>query len=153
MGDPLIVQFFAIRQYICRELRRLDREQQRLILRTSRLSEAAEARNVPVEDVPTRLRRQEDGGARFLRYEYFYLRRAEYQLREARHQLAEYILSCGEDCEALDGETLRALNLFDGLIGQFAWRWDEIRYTSRFLDRTYLYNSRARRSLWFFPVE
>ena len=89
MGDPFIDQFVAVRQYVCRELRRLDREQGRLILRFSRLTEESDARGCPVEHIPARLRRQEDNGARTLRYEYFQLQRTEHQLREARHRLAE----------------------------------------------------------------
>ena len=130
----------------------MDREQQYLLLRTSRLREATEARNIPVEEIPTRLRRQENGGARSLRYEYFYLRRSEYRLREERAQLAEYILDVKEQCEFHNWETLRAINHFDRLIRQFDPQWSEIQHTLRFLDRTYVYNSRARRFLWFFPV-
>lgn len=119
MGDPFIDQFVRIRQYVCRELRRLDREQGRLILRFGRLSEESDARSCPVEHIPARLRRQEDSGARKLRYEYFQLQRTEHQLRGGRFQLAENILVWSEACESHGWETLRALNLFDGIIDRF----------------------------------
>ena len=106
-----------------------------------------------MEQIPARQRRQEDNGAKTLRYQYFALQRAEHQLREARHRLAENILDWSEGLEFHDWETLRAVNQFDGLNERFNQQWNEIQYTSRFLERTYAYNGRARRFLWNFPFE
>ena len=153
MIDSFINQLCTVREYVCAELRRLDREQSRLIVRFERLREAAEARRCPIDNIPAQLRRHEDGGARSLRYEYFQLRRLEHKLREDRHNLAEFLLSCTTDCEDLEWETLTAVNLLDGLCERYNAQWREIVYTTQFLERTYYYNGRARRFLWNFPLD
>ena len=152
MACPFIEQFVAIRRYVCNELRRLDRKQGRLLFQVSRLHDALEARGETLEQIPARQRRQEDNGTRTLRYQYFALQREERQLREARFRLAENILEWSETVERHDWETLRAVNLFDGLSEKFNEQWNEVQFTSRFLERTYSHNSRARGFLWNFPL-